>query len=464
MAILFSIEFLLCFWMFFIVYWLLAPLPKVQNILLLIAGYYFVYLAGVYSLLILLSWSLCVWLLVKLTEKKNWKDKTPGILIFCMLMYFFIFKYYAPLFYGLQEFFDKYSIHIPLPIVDILLPLGLSFYLFNALSLINSVAKNEIKNPDLLSVLLYINFVPTLIAGPVNRASALLPQILATRRIILNFRMAFFLIALAMVKLFLLSAWLTDELVDPVFAMPDEHNGWETLIAMYSWAWNIYFNFSGYTNLVTGIAMLLGYRLPKNFDHPYLATSLKIFWRDWHVSLSTFIRDFIYFPLGGNRNGFYRTQINIIIAMVISGIWHGAGINFLLWGAIHGIGLVIYNLWHSWNDKIVLPDTVARLLTFHYVCFGWIFFRAATFDDAISLLGNIFHCYSSALTLTNFWILAFFIMLIIIYPGVINLKDREVELFKNMKWYALPLFLIPVLMIAFFFAPSGVPGFIYANF
>lgn len=463
MAALFTIEFLFAFWMFFILYWLVAPLPKVQNGLLLLGGYFFVYQISAYSLMILLSWSLCVWLLTNLAQKRRCANLATGLLVGLMLGYFLVFKYCMPFADWLRMNLESLNAVWPIPVLDILLPLGLSFYLFNSLSLVRSVAKQEIARPDLLSVLLYINFIPTLVAGPVNRAVDLIPQIQATRRIVLDLKTAFCLIALALIKLFLLSTWLSDTLVDPVFSQPAAHNGWDTILATYGWAWNIYLNFSGYTNLVTGLAMLLGYRLPKNFDHPYLAASLQAFWHRWHISLSNFIRDSIYFPLGGSRKGLTRTQINVVLAMVISGLWHGAGMNFMLWGAIHGIGLVIYNLWRRWRLR-PLPEVLARLLTFHYVCFAWIFFRAETFDDARGLLRNIQHCSLATLHAPQVWSILAFILLVVFYPLMVNLRIRGVNLINATRWYAIPLMIIPVLTCAFFFAPSGVPGFIYANF
>lgn len=463
MAALFSVEFLLGFWLFFVVYWLIAPLPKLQNVLLLVCGYYFVYLTSAYSLLVLLSWSACVWLMVTLASREKYRSKAVGILVILMLLYFLVFKYCMPVTEWLHGFIEAKNISLPAPVINILLPLGLSFYLFNSVSLVQAVAKKEIIKPGIISVLLYVNFTPTFIAGPVNRATDLFPQILASTRHVIDFKKALCLIALALVKLFLLSTWLNDAFVTPVFSLPGEQSGWDTLIAVYGWAWNIYFNFSGYTNLVTGLAMLLGFSIPKNFNHPYLAESLKVFWRDWHISLSTFIRDYIYFPLGGNRKGFTRAQVNTMVAMTLSGIWHGAGVNFLLWGAIHGIGLVIYNMWAR-LVKNPLPAVFSRLLTFHYVCFAWIFFRAESFDDAMLFLQNIYHSELSAITASQFWIISSFIMIIIAYPGFVNLRVRGAEIITGMKWYALPLIFIPVLTAAFFFAPSGVPGFIYANF
>ncbi|WP_368543953.1 MBOAT family protein [Enterobacter soli] len=463
MAVLFTIEFLFGFWMFFILYWLVAPLPKVQNGLLLLGGYYFVYHISAYSLLILLSWSLCVWLLVKLAQKRKCGSAATALLVLLMLGYFIAFKYWMPLADWLRGVLESLNASWPLPVVEILLPLGLSFYLFNSLSLVRSVAKREIAPPDLLSVLLYVSFIPTLVAGPVNRAVDLMPQIRAARRHVLDLKTAFCLIALALIKLFLLSTWLCDTLVNPVFNQPAEHSGWETVIGVYGWAWNIYLNFSGYTNLVTGLGMLLGYRLPKNFAHPYAAASLQAFWHRWHISLSNFIRDYIYFPLGGSRKGMSRTQINVLLAMVISGLWHGAGVNFMLWGAIHGVGLIIYNLWRAWRPR-PLPETLARLLTFHYVCLAWIFFRAESVEDAWVLLHNIQSCSLLTLTSAQMWSIAAFILLVVFYPRLVNLRLRAVEMVSVIRWYAIPFIIVPVLTFAFFFAPSGVPGFIYANF
>ncbi|CNH73411.1 MBOAT family O-acyltransferase [Yersinia pekkanenii] len=467
MAILFSIEFFLVFLIFFILYWLMSPWAKIQNIMLLLAGYYFVFLTSSLSLFVLLSWSLCVYLLVAMSTHERFKNKitlTLGVMVFA---YFMVFKYYLPVSEWVQASLGAHRINLSLPMLNILLPLGLSFYLFNSVSLVLSVARGEISRPGLLSLLLYINFIPTLIAGPVNRAAALMPQIEAGSRTILDFKRAFYLIALALVKLFLLSSWLNETFVAPVFSLPDGQSGWDSIIAVYGWAWNIYFNFSGYTDLVTGIALLLGFRIAKNFAHPYLADTLKNFWRDWHISLSTFIRDYIYFPLGGSRKGYCRTQVNVMIAMVLSGIWHGAGLNFLLWGAIHGAGLVIYNLWHdrvSGPRKRHMPAILARLLTFHFVCFAWIFFRANNFDDAMIIISNISQFELASLTDQQRWTIGGFILVLIAYPELVNLRNRVAAALLGIKWYGLPLVIVPVLVLAFFFAPSGVPGFIYANF
>jgi len=405
--------------------------------------------------------------MVKFSKKKGCEKKASLILIVLMLIYFILFKYCIPIEDWLQSYLESKNIFLALPTINILLPLGLSFYLFNSVSLVESVAKRKIIDPDVISVLLYINFIPTLIAGPVNRAVDLLPQIQTKRRSILDFKHAFYLITLALIKLFMLSSGLSEMLVNTVFSMPANQYGWDTIIGVYGWAWTIYFNFSGYTDLVTGIAMLLGYQIPKNFDHPYNSSSLQEFWRRWHISLSNFIRDYIYFPLGGSRGLFSKTQINIMIAMILSGIWHGAGINFLIWGVIHGIGLTVYNIWNRWRYIIVkcpLNETIARLLTFHYICFSWVFFRADSLTDAMVLLNSIVHSNILAITSTQLLVIILFNLLIVIYPWLVNVSSTGAEILIRMKWYALPFIIIPTLTVAFFFSPSGVPGFIYANF
>lgn len=467
MASLFSVDFLCGFLIFFIIYWLVAPFARIQNILLLAGGYYFISLVSFPSFLTLLSWSVWVLGVLILAGRGLSAKKTTTLLVILMLIYFFIFKYYVPVEEGLRVICETRNIALSLPALTILLPLGLSFYLFNSVSLVHSVAKKEIARPDVISTLLYLNFIPTLIAGPVNRAAELLPQIQNGRRKILHYKKACCLISLALIKLFFVSAWLTDTLVNPVFNAPSGKNGWDTLIAVYGWAWNIYFNFSGYTNLVTGVGMLLGYQLPKNFSHPYLAESLKMFWRDWHISLSHFIRDYIYFPLGGGRKKKFRVQLNVMVAMVLSGIWHGAGVNFILWGAIHGVGLIVFNLWanrkYIYAGKKLCP-VLARLLTFHYVCFAWVFFRADNFSDAMTLIKNIFSYSLSLPSLSQIWQAGLFIFTIVSYTVVVYIRNRCAILILSLKWYTLPFILIPALAVAFCLAPAGVPGFIYASF
>ncbi|EPY5345303.1 MBOAT family O-acyltransferase [Klebsiella quasipneumoniae] len=467
MAALFSFEFFTCFLVFFIAYWLLVPWVKIQNLMLLFAGYAFVGFASLYSLLVLFSWSFCVFLLVALASHERHRKKTGLALSVMLAIYFIAFKYFMPFSDWLLPLLQSHGIVISPLVFTILLPLGLSFYLFNSVSLVLSVVRGEIAHPGVINTLLFVNFIPTLIAGPINRASVLVPQFTVPSRTVLEYKRALFLITLALIKLFLLSSWLNDRFAASVFAYPEGQTGWDSLLAVYGWAWNIYFNFSGYTNLVTGVALLLGFRISRNFDHPYQAASLQDFWRDWHISLSDFIRDYLYIPLGGGRKGFGRKLLNLMVAMVMSGIWHGAGLTFIVWGALHGAGLVIYNLWHRWAVKPLgwqLPCVIARLLTFHFVCLGWIFFASDNCSSAITLLGNIAHISLATPSSEQLWALCAFIGVVLAYPELVKLSTQSETMLCNLRGYALPLVIVPVLALAFFLAPSGLPGFIYAAF
>lgn len=467
MAELFTPEFLLGFIIFFILYWLLAPWVKLQNFILLIAGYWFLSQAGWEVLFIHLSFSLSVLFLVFLSRKKKPATFLLSVLIAIVLVYFFIFKYFSPLMVWGQGVIETLNLAFSLPMVNILLPLGLSFYLFNAISLVMAVVRGDIRDVNVISVLLYMNFMPTIIAGPINRATLLIPQIDSAHRSIKAYQRAIWLIVLAIVKLFWLSAWLDQQFVATVFSAPQREYGLASLAAVYGWAWEIYFNFSGYTNLVTGIALLLGYQIGDNFQHPYLATNMQDFWRRWHISLSTFIRDYIYIPLGGSRKGFWRGQVNVMIAMLLSGLWHGAGGTFIVWGALHGVGVVIYNVWTKrlkvkWS--LTIPPVIARLLTFNFVCLAWVFFKASNLSDALLIIENICTVHIASISVVSACAVIASTLIIVIYPSVITLRTQCVPILNDIKWYAIPLVVIPVLTITFILAPAGIPGFIYAGF
>ncbi|WJM85663.1 MBOAT family O-acyltransferase [Dickeya chrysanthemi] len=463
-----SVEFSFLFLILFLIYWIFSPWVKVQNFILLVTGYGLVLLSSWQSLIVLLLFSTCVCFLLKLATHTEFRKISICLLIFFTVVFFVMFKYYSGLRDDLQMLLSKYHIAVTLPVLNVLLPIGLSFYIFNAVSLIVSVAKGEIKQSNVFNTLLYLNFFPTFISGPINRAAWLLPQIETKRpRRLTEWTRALFLIALAIAKLFCLNEWLDENYVSSVFIDPENYTGWQCILATYAWAWQIYFNFSGYTNLVTGIAILLGFQIDMNFSHPYTADNIKDFWRRWHISLSSFIRDYIYIPLGGSRQGWWHTQLNIFIAMVLSGIWHGTSITFLIWGGIHGIGLITYNFWIKCrqNKEIIpIPGCLARLFTFHFVCLAWIFFKAGSVHDALYILKSISRADSAQLTVNDIWGISGFIVLLLIYPSLITLRENIATTLKRLEWYMVPFVIFSFLAVVFFFAPAGVPGFIYANF
>jgi D-alanyl-lipoteichoic acid acyltransferase DltB (MBOAT superfamily) len=285
-----------------------------------------------------------------------------------------------------------------IPLYSPLLPLGVSFFVFHAISLLMDCYRGKVKEPvQLGDALLYVAFFPQLIAGPILRASRFLPQLAKPRdphRVRVN--RAFLLIVGGLFKKVVISNMLATRLVEPVFAVPQSYGGLDTLLAVYGYAAQIYCDFSGYTDIAMGCALLLGYRFPRNFNAPYTSTSPQEFWRRWHISLSTWLRDYLYFPLGGSRKGAARTALNLMITMLLGGLWHGAAWTFVAWGGLHGALLVIHRFWSriAWPPLVRWRTTTAwkwtaRLLLFHAVCAGWVFFRASSFEIAFSVFTRL---------------------------------------------------------------------------
>ena len=464
----FSIEFGLCFILFFLLYWLLSFSLRVQNALLLIASYAILASFNLSFLYILLGYSVAVFALGHLSARYPGRWFTQGAILALVLGCFYFFKYQDFFVTGAQQGLQAMGFDVALPLMEVLLPVGMSFYIFHSVSYLMSINRGTLKPAAPQDLALYLAFFPSLIAGPVNRAEHLLPQINPPApRQVLEPQRALGLIALAVVKLFLFSTWLANTWVDPVFATPAGFSPEQILLSIYGYSLQIYFNFSGYTNLVTGIALLLGFRLPRNFDYPYLARNLKEFWDRWHMSLSAFIRDYIYFPLGGNRKGFWRGNLNLFIAMVISGLWHGASLNFLIWGALHGVGLIVYRLYkrffpgqHTWRGA----DLLARMLTFHYVAFAWIFFRSATLEDTQDMLVGLTHLSFDGLSHGPWGGLLACLALVACYPWLVRNLRAAFDFSKRIPWLVYPVPLGLFISLVIFASPSGVPGFIYASF
>ncbi len=463
-----SIEFGLLFILFLCLYWSLAFSYRIQNGLLIVASYALVCTFNIEFALILFGYTVAVYFVAFLCVRYPQKRCVKAIIVIMVLGMLTIFKYYDFFQENMQSALAKTGIDLSIPVVDLLLPIGLSFYTFHSVSYLVSVRTKEIQPVSFGTLLLYLSFFPSLVAGPINRAKVFLPQIITTGcRQVVELPKAMLLLCLAIIKLFLLSAFLSDNYVNQVFASPSSYSAETVLTAVYAYAFQIYFNFSGYTDLVTAMAMLLGFQLPKNFNFPYLANNLKEFWSRWHISLSQFIRDYAYIPLGGSRRGFTRTQFNVLVAMTLSGLWHGAGLPFIFWGALHGVGLIIFNLKNRYLSFIngwYFPAWFARLLTFHYICFTWIFFRSATLSDAKEMLSTLAHFSPSAVLRGEHFSLLMFMLAIVAYPTFISCLKHAATLGKKIHWVLSPLLLSAFMWLAIVFSPSGIPEFIYASF
>jgi D-alanyl-lipoteichoic acid acyltransferase DltB (MBOAT superfamily) len=282
---------------------------------------------------------------------------------------------------------------------SIFLPVGISFFTFQSLSYTIDVYRGNLKPlTSVLDYAFYISFFPQLVAGPIVRASDFIPQI---RRPLLitdeMFARGVYFIMIGLLKKAVVSDYISLNFVDRIFDNPSLYSGLENLLGVYGYALQIYCDFSGYSDMAIGIALLLGFHFPINFNAPYRSVSITDFWRRWHISLSTWIRDYIYISLGGNRKGKVRQYINLIITMLLGGLWHGASLNFVAWGGMHGLALAAHKFFSTeilHHDRHYLPTGwrkwISIIITFHFVCLTWIFFRNSTFAGSWLMIHRIF--------------------------------------------------------------------------
>lgn len=356
--------------------------------------------------------------------------------------------------------------------LDIILPVGISFYTFQSISYVVDVYKGRIKPTDRwIDYLFYLSFFPALVAGPIVRADYFLPQLEQNRPATAeNIYGGLWLIMIGIIKKAVIADYIA-QYNDLVFNNPEIYKGVEALMGVLGYTMQIYCDFSGYSDMAIGLALIMGFRLGINFDSPYQSRNLTEFWRRWHISLSSWLRDYLYIPLGGNRKGTLRTYINNFLTMLIGGLWHGAAWKFVFWGAMHGIGLALHKAFKPLLARI--PDNFftvfcAWLLTFAYVSALWVFFRAADFSDSILILGNIFDEWDWR-RLPVFWDVRreWCIMLLILVvchfvPAGVTRRVRN--LFITSPWIVkIFLFLIVVQLVIEYMGEEVAP-FIYFQF
>jgi alginate O-acetyltransferase complex protein AlgI len=308
------------------------------------------------------------------------------------------FKYAGFLVASAENFLTRLGVGASSSLVSAALPVGISFYTFMAISYVVDTYRQELAPAPFVRFAAYLSFFPHLVAGPIVRGSELLPQLERPRdaRRVDTARAAFLIVSGLFLKV-VIANHLATHIVDDVFADPDRHSSLEVLVAVYAYATQIFADFCGYTNIAIGIALLLGFDFPQNFDSPYTAVSLQDFWRRWHMTLSRWLRDYLYIPLGGSRGGRLLTYRNLMLTMLLGGLWHGAAWTFVAWGGIHGAGLACERFFDDRRraaGRIRRDGTAARwlgrLLTFNVVCFAWIFFRADSFASAMQVIERLF--------------------------------------------------------------------------
>ena len=376
------------------------------------------------------------------------------------------FKYYGFFIEQAAELLNQFGWGRDLPLLQVILPVGISFFTFQGISYVVDVYRR--KTPvarSLLDVMLLMSFFPHLVAGPIVRASDLLPQFDRTPR--LTRAMAthgLLLIVWGLFKKTVIASELSVRLVDPVFFDPSAYGSLDMIAAVYGYAVQIYCDFSAYSDMAIGTAALLGYSFPRNFDQPYRAGSMQSFWRRWHISLSSWLRDYLYVPLGGGRKGLVSSSINVFITMVLGGLWHGAAWTFLAWGALHGGVQVVERIGRAaFGDRRVIHPVLGVLITFHIVCLGWILFRAENFDMAMQVLVGLGRWWQPMVMVTP-------LLLTLIVGGLAMhwLPPRAIEGMAERLKTAPSLTLALLLGVAFLLVeavrPDGVAPFIYFQF
>jgi len=351
------------------------------------------------------------------------------------------------------------------------LPVSLSFYAFQSLTYTIDIYRRDAKPASsFLAYLASASFFPTTLAGPITRIATLLPQ--WTKRQLLSPQeggRALFLIGLGLLKKFLIADYLAEHLVNRVFDLPKLYSGTEVLLGVYGYAFQLYYDFSGYTNIAIGSALLLGIKLPENFNRPYAAQNISDFWRRWHVSLSNWLRDYLYFSLPGLRSRWkIFTYGNLVITMAIGGLWHGANWTFLIWGLWHGFGLAAQRWWQviRGNPK-ASPSPLANFarvfVTFHFVLAGWIFFRVANVTVARDMFSQIFSGTISFVNITPGFLLILLIAMCAHYVPP-RWYDRSLQVYCDSPFYAQAAAMAGLVVAIQYVAATGAVPFIYNRF
>jgi alginate O-acetyltransferase complex protein AlgI len=470
-----TIDFAVFFGIVFLGHWLLNPRPKLWKSFMVVASYvfygwwnwHFIFLLGL-STLIAQAGAIGI----QRTEDERTRRRLLALTVGGALGLLAWFKYGGFLSVNVDNTLRFLHLGSPLPLLQVALPVGISFFTFMEISYVVDVYRRKLRPAAWLDFAVYLSFFPHLVAGPIVRGQELLPQIRTRRdprRI--DYSRAVYLIFSGLFKKIVISSFLASAIVDPVFGAPGQHSGLEILFAVYAYAVQIYADFSGYTDIAIGVAMLLGVQFPENFDAPYSARSLQDFWRRWHMTLSRWLRDYLYIPLGGSRGTELRTYRNVMITMVLGGLWHGAAWTFVAWGALHGLGLVGGAVRRKRRIERGLPAladgstdrALQRIATFHLVCLGWVFFRADSLGTAFSLLVRLVTSFGTAPLVTPAVVGAIALGIGAQYLNR-DVPARLIDRFSQLRPAAQGAMLAVVLFAITSLGPQGVAPFIYFRF
>lgn len=374
--------------------------PRSHRVFILLGLSYFFYMYSfpIYFFLLFLLTVLNFALALEIANRPEHARRFLALAISLDLLSIGFFKYANFVITSFGSTLSFLGARTALPIFDITLPLGISFFTFQMMSYVVDTYRGNPAEKSFWNFAAYVSFFPQLVAGPIVRPKVLLPQIKGEHvydeeRAIRGI----FLILQGLVKKIAFADFF-GSYADRVFAEPSGFSGLAALVAVYAYAFQIYFDFSGYTDIAIGCGKLFGFEIPINFDLPYISKSPREFWRRWHISLSTWLRDYLYIPLGGNRKGGGRTYFNLMTTMILGGLWHGANWTFVLWGVYHGILISLQRFFEERFEPVKrffagsspASSVLSTIFTFHLVCVGWALFRAESVSKAMQVIGNIF--------------------------------------------------------------------------
>ena len=377
-----------------------------------------------------------------------------------------LFKYLDWFLLSLSDVLLSIGFERDVPLFNLILPIGISFFTFQGISYVVDVYRREVKaERSFFDVALYISFFPQLVAGPIVRAKDFLPQLKAVP--VLTMERAGFGMVLILVGLFkkmIVANYLATLYVDDIFFDPAGQTSLDLLTGVYGYAIQIYCDFSGYSDIAIGVAALLGYRFGINFNQPYRAASVRDFWRRWHISLSTWLRDYLYIPLGGSHRGQWMTMRNLFVTMVLGGIWHGAAWTFVIWGSLHGLIMALERTVSARVPRLLqLPRFVGVVVTFHFVCLAWIFFRSESLEGAGFYIQGLFaFTYEGSVVQPFVIILIASVMMFQFMPA--DFVERAGKKFSQIGFLSRSLIFAAGLLIIQWTGPEDVAPFIYFQF
>ena len=462
------------FWVLFLIFlpvYAMLRSRRQQMVVYVVAfSLYFYYKSSAWFFMLLIITSVLDWCLSRIMSdtRKLWKRRLCLWLSIGMSLSILGFFKYANFFLWNWNQMVEGNFQ-PL---DIILPVGISFYTFQSISYIVDVYKGRVSPTETwIEYLFFLSYFPALVAGPIVRADYFLPQIQnrdhASRE---EMAAGLWLIILGLVKKAVVADYIA-QYNDLIFASPTGYSGLESLMGVVGYVVQIYCDFSGYSDMAIGISAIMGFRLTRNFNFPYKSRNLTDFWRRWHISLSTWLRDYVYIPLGGNRRGTLRTYVNNFLTMLVGGLWHGAAWKFIIWGGMHGVGLIVHKALRPWLVKI--PDTwpvkaASWTLTMAYVSFLFIFFRAASFEDAWLIIRNIFGnfdiAYLAPFVRVRYVWLIFVAMIIAVHSLPTRWINAAGDWFVRAPFGAkLAVFIVAVQLVVQFMSEDVMP-FIYFQF